>query len=461
MANPFVAPCHQCNRLFPSASDLQQHLTTAPEHDPNYQEPPPPVPGWIANGVVHNPSQGFRNKSEGPVWTWFPERSKIRWDVLKTLQRACHPLEELKANKVQTAPYTQAEILGLSRCKTCKGFRKDLDTYSLCVYHPGVFQKPKDNPNGDKFYTCCSARSHMEAGCSTAKEHNFADPSPIILREAAEFEPSPPADGSGRKSRAVALDCEMVGVSNHLNGEVVWMTVVDYVSGATLIDTYIRPEGRVNDWRTRVSGVDASIIRDAAERGKLLEGGWRAARNLLWQYVDAETVIVGHAVWNDLKALRVCHSRIVDSGIITWKACGMHRQWGLRALCYGMLGVDIQQGKHGHDCMEDTLATREVVLWCLAPQNYDKLKKWGDDVAAEEEIRKLRAKEWGKYKQNEKRKEREAQDQAAREKMEKENAESRRKRRTIADDDMDYELECAWEMDWDPEESEDGGVQIF
>jgi hypothetical protein len=69
------------------------------------------------------------------------------------------------------------------------------------------------------------------------------------------------------------------------------------------------------------------------------------------------------------------HTRVVHSAIL---AVGMYNfQWGLQRLCKELLSLEIRNNKGGaHDCLEDVLATREVVLWCT--QNKQKLEAWAE-----------------------------------------------------------------------------------
>jgi DNA polymerase III epsilon subunit-like protein len=181
--------------------------------------------------------------------------------------------------------------------------------------------------------------------------------------------------------KAVVLDCEMVGVlgANHREtSEVVRLSAVDYLSGEALIDTYISPQGHVISWRTKFSGVDAAILREKKREGKVISG-WRAARNLLWSFIDAQTVLIGHSLNNDLAVLGMVHTHVVDSATMTRLAVGedCQRHWALRILMKQFLERDIQTGNDGHDCLEDTYAAREVVLWCL--RNPSKLQAWAAD----------------------------------------------------------------------------------
>lgn len=194
----------------------------------------------------------------------------------------------------------------------------------------------------------------------------------------------------------------MVGVGGNV-GELALLCAADYMTGETLIHTYVRPSRKVTDWRTRYSGITAKAMAEATARGNVLPG-WEAARAELWKYIDADTVLIGHSLHNDLNILKILHTRIVDSGILTKNAVGINRQWGLKTLCEELMGIRIQtNGRKGHDCMEDALAAREVVLWCV--RNPSLLADWAN-IARERENRMalerlLKSEQEGKGKEKE------------------------------------------------------------
>lgn len=132
-----------------------------------------------------------------------------------------------------------------------------------------------------------------------------------------------------------------------------------------------------------------------AEARKETLSGWRGARAEVWRHIDADTILVGHSLQNDLDALRMIHTRVADSAILAGNAVGpgSTRRWGLKGLCHEFLGILVQTGKAGHDCLEDALAAREVVLWCA--QNTVKLADWGR-IEADEERRKRELQKWRK-----------------------------------------------------------------
>lgn len=200
------------------------------------------------------------------------------------------------------------------------------------------------------------------------------------------FSSSPSNASRIPKRAAVALDCEMVGIKGG-ESELALLSAVDYITGEVLINTLIYPKEKVVDWRTRFSGITPSAMSLAKSQGQTLNG-WEEARAELWKHIDTKTILVGHALHHDLDVLRMIHTLIVDSAILAKNAvgAGVTRQWGLKTLCKEFLSTQIQDhGKKGHDCLEDTYATREVVLWCAS--NEAEFKAWGIAANAEERRR--------------------------------------------------------------------------
>jgi RNA exonuclease 1 len=147
--------------------------------------------------------------------------------------------------------------------------------------------------------------------------------------------------------------------------------------------------------------------------------GKAGARQAVWKYVENDTIIVGHGVSNDLRALRWTHTLVVDSLIeesnrskmgravtgtnqadkavaqeirqgkviadVSAKLLGqadatsttlsekdvqneapIHKpsSHSLKALAKKYLNRDIQtSGRRGHDSLEDAIAARDIVHW--------------------------------------------------------------------------------------------------
>ncbi|RYC58043.1 hypothetical protein CHU98_g8152 [Xylaria longipes] len=93
-----------------------------------------------------------------------------------------------------------------------------------------------------------------------------------------------------------------------------------------------------------------------------------------------ETIFIWHALANDLRVLRITTDRVIDSMAMMSRAVfgdakKFPRNWGLKTACQELLDVTVQK-KHGlHDPLEDTLATRELVLQFVL--NPEKLAECG------------------------------------------------------------------------------------
>ncbi|KAH8647796.1 exonuclease [Xylariales sp. PMI_506] len=202
----------------------------------------------------------------------------------------------------------------------------------------------------------------------------------------------------------------MVGVEGGLS-EVAAICAIDFLTGEVLLQSLVKPQRRVTDWRSAISGMTAASMAAATAQKTVLEG-WPAARDALFQYIDADTVLIGQSLNFDLAALGLVHSRVVDSAILTAEAVfgrgkKLRQLWGLQALCQELVGTRIRRGGAGsgrvasHDSLEDVLAAREVILCCL--RNPETLEIW-----ASLQRKKFQAKQRGRRQQRERKHEREA-----------------------------------------------------
>jgi DNA polymerase III epsilon subunit-like protein len=180
--------------------------------------------------------------------------------------------------------------------------------------------------------------------------------------------------GKGTEKEAVVLDCEMVQVANGRR-ELAYVTAVDFLSGEVLLDHYVQPTTKVVNWESRYSGVTCNAMNKAVRNGHALHG-WPSAREMLWRFVDTETVLIGHSLNNDLDVLGIIHPKIVDTSILTSEAVfndllpgqALSRTWSLKTLTKELAGYDIQAGKQGHSAFEDAIATRDILIWCIRNQ---------------------------------------------------------------------------------------------
>lgn len=129
------------------------------------------------------------------------------------------------------------------------------------------------------------------------------------------------------------------------------------------------------------------------------------ARGALRKFLNHETVLIGHALQHDLRTLSLIHGRIVDTSVITSEAVfpnvssktTLPRIWGLETLAKELIGIEIRGGKEGHSLLEDALATREILIWCLRGRQC--LQAWAEktrDSLAHVRNRRGARRNWGK-----------------------------------------------------------------
>ena len=232
-----------------------------------------------------------------------------------------------------------------------------------------------------------------------------------ILRTKFQHTPTSPTNRH-QKRKAVVIDCEMVTVISGRR-HIASIGAVDFLTGEVLLNHYVYPEPKIVNYNTRYSGITHASMMAAVRNGAALRG-WEGARQALWEHVDKDTVLIGHALQNDLATIGVIHSRVVDSQIMTGEAIfptlsaadSLPRLTGLKALTRELAEYDIQTGRKGHTALEDAYATRDVIIWCLRYPGH--LNDWA-------------AREKHQYEENQKR-EKEKRDKRRQKKNEQKNA---------------------------------------
>ncbi|EPS72525.1 hypothetical protein M569_02232, partial [Genlisea aurea] len=99
---------------------------------------------------------------------------------------------------------------------------------------------------------------------------------------------------------AVAMDCEMVGVSFLGNKSALGRVTIVNEFGNVLVDEYVRPMDHIVDFRTGISGIRPRDLRKA----KNFNDVQKEVANTI-----KGRVLVGHALHNDLKALLMSHPK--------------------------------------------------------------------------------------------------------------------------------------------------------
>ncbi|KAI0375608.1 ribonuclease H-like protein [Pilatotrama ljubarskyi] len=261
-------------------------------------------------------------------------------------------------------PHEEGSVMTCERCNQ-KFMVKRLEHADECRYHWGKPFSTKVNGEKRRVYTCCS-RTPDEEGCQTGP-HVFYETDPEDLHRRHAFTHTrPPSDSGGGGSEAgsdsdtaldvVALDCEMIYTTGGMR--VARVSVVDS-AGKEIFDEYVRMDEGVEviDYNTRFSGITPEHLARA-----LLP--LSSIRRSMDAFINARTIIIGHALENDLKTLRMIHHRCVDTAVLFPHTAGPPYKRALRALAKEYLGQTIQSaGAAGHSSVEDSIATLDLVRW--------------------------------------------------------------------------------------------------
>lgn len=283
-------------------------------------------------------------------------------------------------------------------------------TNGPCRHHPlrkAYPQRTKaDTGPKEPYHPCCQALVGS-LGCTETEHHVFKASTPARMAAVLPFISTPENDQprkskSGQKVGAIAFDCEM-GYTT-LGMEVIRVTAVVWPTGEELLDILVRPLGIVLDLNSRFSGVFPEDITNAilyspttdqndhttpqnpdpnlsSPQPLPIVPSPQEARTHLLTYLTPSTPLIGHAIENDLSAIRLCHPTIIDTVLcFPHPRRGLPMRLGLRHLAEKFLQRAIQQGgpERGHDSLEDARATGDLVR-----------------VKVREVWRRLRAEGWG------------------------------------------------------------------
>lgn len=254
------------------------------------------------------------------------------------------------------------------KCVRCgKGFFISVDheylTQERCQYHWGKLHNVIV-PESGKFdstygfnleYACCRGKKDSR-GCTNARLHvwnglTYGINGPFDSYTRTRPRKTIPADGN---YGIYALDCEMCYTVGGL--ELTKITVVG-TDGRLVYDSCVKPDHEIVDYNTRFSGITA---KDLSRKGSIKT--LRQVQNDLMGFINADTILIGHGLENDLRALRIIHCTVVDTAVTFPHYNGFPYRRSLKSLVSCFLNREIQCSG-GHNSFEDARACMELMLW--------------------------------------------------------------------------------------------------
>ncbi|KAG6553638.1 hypothetical protein Mapa_004552 [Marchantia paleacea] len=157
--------------------------------------------------------------------------------------------------------------------------------------------------------------------------------------------------------KLLAMDCEMV-LCDDGTSQVVRVCVVDR-DLQTIIDTLVQPSKKVKEYKSHITGVTAEDLKSVTVTQSDIQTQVKGT-------LSPGSIVIGHSVHNDLRALHIDHRRVIDTGYL-FPIQNRPRIWSppLRELCKLVLGYDFRDDSKPHVCLEDAKIPMKLVLSCI------------------------------------------------------------------------------------------------
>lgn len=239
-----------------------------------------------------------------------------------------------------------------------------------CTYHWGKLRTDLQQ-YGDIYqtYQCCGAQAleFSGKGCSTARLHVWSGfPLTAGIHGPLEgFIKTRAMKGATKEVRytVYGLDCEMCYTTIGL--ELTKVTVVG-IDGKLVYESLVQPENEIIDYNTRFSGITARDLQQTSAPGgerPPVSKTLKEVQQDLNGFISADSVIIGHGLENDLRALKLIHDLVIDTSLVFPHFYGLPYRRSLRSLARSYLKREIQGNMWGHDSYEDARASMELMLW--------------------------------------------------------------------------------------------------
>ncbi|KMQ90660.1 exonuclease gor [Lasius niger] len=222
-----------------------------------------------------------------------------------------------------------------------------------CVYHWGkLFNRLNNGETNCKYWTCCPRNLELTRGCAEAEVH--------VWNGLIQPEENGPLAGYVRtlpynpqmhndNYSAYALDCEMCYTQYGL--ELTKVTLVN-LCGKIIYNKFVKPQTKIIDYNTRFNGITEEQMLNVTTTLKDVQ---RELRTL----IHADTILLGHNLASDFRALRFIHDVVIDTTSVFEHYKGFPYCYSLKTLARGVMRT-IQVSTH--DSIEDARVVVDIVL---------------------------------------------------------------------------------------------------
>lgn len=216
-----------------------------------------------------------------------------------------------------------------------------------CIYHPNR----KYRVRGDVKYQCCSQDGSSD-GCCIAPCHVYEY---VDFENLKGYVRTMPPEKQMEDYGVYSLDCEMCYTTHGL--DLTRVTVIDSKC-KVIYETLVKPLHPIIDYNTRYSGITEEQMVEV--KTTLLD-----VQATLLAMFNSKTILVGHSLESDFKALKLIHDTVIDTSVLFPHKMGPPYKRALRNLSSEHLKKIIQNSVEGHDSAEDATVCMELIHYKL------------------------------------------------------------------------------------------------
>ncbi|PQE24695.1 exonuclease protein [Rutstroemia sp. NJR-2017a WRK4] len=184
----------------------------------------------------------------------------------------------------------------------------------------------------------------------------------------------------------LAMDCEMCKTGE----DEFSLTRISIVSwdGSVVLDELVKPEKPIINYLTQYSGITEKMLAPVTTTLQDIQ-------KKLLEILHPKTILIGHSLDSDLKALKLTHPYIIDTAVVYPHPRGPPLKSSLKWLAQKYLGKEIQKGHGatGHDSIEDAKTCLDLIK-----QKCEKGPEWGATDSQGENLFKRLARAGVRYK---------------------------------------------------------------
>ena len=156
---------------------------------------------------------------------------------------------------------------------------------------------------------------------------------------------------------AVAIDCEMI--ETDLGDELARLSGTKE-DGSVVIDVIFKPIGKIVDLRTEKSGMTEEMLNAATVTSD-------QCVDMFAKVADKHTIIIGHSLENDLRAMKLIHEKVIDTAILYRGDATYPGKPPLARIYKKYIQKPFREDPEaGHDSAEDARAAFELVSYAMS-----------------------------------------------------------------------------------------------